>query len=448
MYQSYSMDWRKISVLLVMVAYYLTCVVSTKLLIFPDTAEYASWHGWYGGMRPFVYPAMLQVLSFKQVVVFQYALNVGSIIFLCFCAMQALGKGARYFIIAYLFYVLSPCMIAYNACMLTESINFSLWFMLCGLTLLQYKTTTMRYVPYIMVLAFFMVFLRYANVIPLLFLLPVYGVLFMRSKYQPVRIALFVASILLICVAGIMSSHKGHANNMTLLHVISARALLEKNHTLIDAMAQDHFPVKTAKAIMMAHGVGSGPFILSRYPNQSIAQWLNIYGQSAYLRFLITHPRYTWIMPLLSTSKLLALFPHQCIGRDVSAYKINRSVLLDLAATIDSNYGDAQAKILVYLWLIFLLICFFYFLWALLMKRATIRPISKTAYAAVCYFFGSILVNSIIIWHLDTIEVPRHLISIACIFYLGLMLLIAAFYNQMQFRVRVEKGEMRLDDLR
>ena len=188
----------KISLVLLIFSFCFVCFLTSKMHVFPDSGGsggYEAWNGWFGCLRPFVYPAILQILQLKQLVLFQYVIYASSGIFLCFSAMKIFSRGSIVFVPAFILYAFSPYLISWNSCVLTEGINFSLWFLLAAVILLQFKSTQKSYVVSVVVIVFLLVFLKYSNVVPVLFLAPMYLLLLIKSKHRPIVIVLTVTCI-------------------------------------------------------------------------------------------------------------------------------------------------------------------------------------------------------------------------------------------------------------
>jgi len=406
--------------------YMLTIPIST----FPDTATYEhfnflSWKAWYGGERPFIYPLFIKLLNTNHLLIVgtQYLFSIiATCYFIITVSKLFKTKAAKLtFLLLLLAYLLSAGFVSFNSCILTESINFSLWITLFSFGIRYLTRQSASLLIGIIFVGFLLSFTKYFNVILIMSLLPLYILILLKIKTKTTHIFLLGLTIIIISSLSLYAMKLSKSSDFSLKNIISTRVMMQRNHSMLNYFNKNGFPEKAVATL----NFNKDPFALSHETNLTVTNWIDKKGHNVYVKYLITHPYYFFITPLSSTNTLQYIFGPNTITKNLF-HMFWRGTTVNYTSIHLFHYN---------IWILydlFVLIMLVRLSLKKLRKKKIFAKDHINKEALYYYLIGIYLlfagfITAILTWHADSMEVTRHGLLSTFLVFFSLTWLLAIF---------------------
>ncbi len=417
-----------VAVIALIIGIQLAYFIQTPIKTFPDTGSYSQFDpfkltSWLGGNRTFVLPIVIWIFgkNHSLVTAFQYIVSSLAMIYF-FIALDRFFENIPTKLIIFTIligYFLSGSIVTWNSCILTESLSFSFFLISFALSLELLRTKKNLYLYTLVASIIALVFTRNFNLMFALSLSPLF--FFMMYKYGfKNKIIIKLALILAVIFSyALYSNSLSDSMDFPFTNIISTRSMPQKDNSMMNYFLANGFPKHIPK-----YDFKKDMYAISHSKSPEIKKWVKNGGEKVYLKYLITNPNYTLLMP----------FSMKSIANSFN-FSWSQSVIGYILLSMYVNYTGVNFELingLKFLVTVTLKSFEFYpilFLLALLVS--TYYSIFQNKNYRNLYLVGAYIMltglsTTLLSWHLDSMEILRHTILAAMIFYIGFTLYFCA----------------------
>jgi len=361
------------------------------------------------GARSWTVPLLYKVMpeGDKWLALGQFALSVGCWLALAGVVAWCVRPGAYRLVAFALILVFSMAfpIIQWDTVILTESVSISLTVAVVAAWLALVRAPGPPTVAAVLATTLFWVFARDTNAFLALITVPLVGLWLLRPGARASRVAL-LGGLCAIVALGFLSTTTENAQlrreERPMLHVVGERILPDTDKR--DYFVDHGMPEPTPRVLANRHrlaGLGNG--VASDPASDEFLEWVRDHGRSTLAGYLATHP-YDTVRPVVGERARLV--------NVISGYRSGDSRTILPATIAEFIYpGTFQA---VFFWLVVIGLGA-----ALVTARARPQPVWIVPLVALALQIP----HALVVWHGDTLEVPRHGLLVAVLLRLSLLLL-------------------------